>query len=88
MTLGIRLWRGRGWLWKLAVSLFVALVAAPIVLLLLYRFVPVPGTPEMLVSLIEGKGAHYAWTDQLPPILGKSVIGSEDENFCSHHGFD
>ena len=88
MTLGIRLWRGRGWLWKLAVSLFAALVAAPIILLLLYRFVPVPGTPEMLVSLIEGKGARYSWTDDISPRLERAVIGAEDQNFCTHRGFD
>ena len=61
---GIRLWRGRGWLWRLALCLFVLLLAGPIFLLLLYRFVPVPGTPEMLVSLIEGNGAHYSWTSR------------------------
>jgi len=88
MALGIRLWRGRGWLWKLAVSLFVLLVAAPVVLLLLYRFVPVPGTPEMLVSLIEGKGARYSWTDDISPRLERAVIGAEDQNFCTHRGFD
>ena len=88
MALGIRLWRGRGWLWKLAVSLFTALVAAPVLLLLLYRFVPVPGTPEMLVSLIEGKGARYSWTDDISPRLERAVIGAEDQNFCTHHGFD
>ena len=76
-------WRGRLLFW-----LFVILVAAPVALLLLFRFVPPPGTPQMLVSLVEGKGAHYAWADRLPPILGKSVIGSEDQNFCRHHGFD
>jgi monofunctional biosynthetic peptidoglycan transglycosylase len=77
-----------GWVRRLLIWLLLILVAAPVALLLLFRFVPPPGTPEMLVSLIEGKGAHYEWTDQLPPILGKSVIGSEDQNFCSHHGFD
>ncbi len=60
----------------------------PILLLLVFRFVPVPGTPQMLLSLIEGKGAHYAWSDSLPPLLGRAVIGSEDQNFCRHHGFD
>ena len=88
MALGIRLWRGRGWLWKLAVSLFVLLAVAPVLLLLLYRFVPVPGTPEMLVSLIEGKGARYRWTDDISPRLERAVIGAEDQNFCTHHGFD
>ena len=84
----MRFGRRGGWLRRLLFWLFVILVAAPVALLLLFRFVPPPGTPEMLVSLIEGKGAHYEWADQLPPILGKSVIGSEDQNFCSHHGFD
>jgi len=77
-----------GWVRRLLILLFVILVAAPVALILLYRFVPPPGTPEMLVSLIEGKGAHYAWSDRIPPVLGKSVIGSEDQNFCRHHGFD
>lgn len=80
---------GKGsWLRRLAWALFLVLVAAPVALILLYRFVPPPGTPQMLVSLVQGKGAHYQWSDRLPPVLGKSVIGSEDQNFCHHHGFD
>ena len=77
-----------GWVSRVLLLLFVILVAAPVGLLLLYRFVPPPGTPEMIVSLIQGKGAHYAWSNDIPGILGKSVIGSEDQNFCRHHGFD
>jgi monofunctional glycosyltransferase len=77
-----------GWLERIAILLFIVLVAAPVLLLLVFRFLPVPGTPEMLLSLIEGKGAHYAWTNDITPVLGRSVIGSEDQNFCSHHGFD
>jgi monofunctional biosynthetic peptidoglycan transglycosylase len=76
-------WFGRGLL-----ILFILLLPAPILLLLIFRFLPVPGTPEMLLSLIEGKGAHYSWTDHINPVLGRSVIGSEDQNFCTHHGFD
>lgn len=88
MMRGIRLWRGRGWLWRLALSLFVLLVAAPVFLILLYRFVPVPGTPEMLVSLIQGKGASYYWSDDISPRLERAVIAAEDQNFCRHNGFD
>jgi monofunctional biosynthetic peptidoglycan transglycosylase len=82
------LWRGRGWLWRLAVAVFALLVPLPILSLLLFRFVPVPGTPEMLVSLAMGKGAHYAWRDDISPRLERAVIAAEDQNFCSHHGFD
>ena len=77
-----------GWLPRLALGLFVLLVAAPVLLLLLFRFVPLPGAPQMLLSLAEGKGAHYSWSDSITPALGRTVIGSEDQNFCSHNGFD
>jgi monofunctional biosynthetic peptidoglycan transglycosylase len=78
-----------GWLRRALLILFILLVPAPIALLLLFRFVPVePGTPEMLWSLVQGKGAHYQWAGDINPVLGRAVIGSEDQNFCSHHGFD
>jgi monofunctional glycosyltransferase len=78
----------RGWLWKLLLGLFILLVPAPIFLLLLFRVLPIPGTPEMLVSLIQGKGASYHWTEDISPRLERAVIAAEDQNFCSHHGFD
>lgn len=81
-------WRGRGWAWRIAMTLFILLVPAPILLLLIFRFLPVPGTPEMLVSLIQGKGASYHWRDDISPRLERAVIGAEDQNFCTHHGFD
>jgi monofunctional biosynthetic peptidoglycan transglycosylase len=76
------------WPARVALALFVLLVAAPVALLLVFRFLPLPGTPEMLWSMAEGKGAHYHWSDDIAPVLGRAVIGSEDQNFCSHHGFD
>src|SRR6202042_793728 len=89
-----RFWRNTGgagkkpWLrWVLGIVFFLAL-PAPVLLLLLFRFAPVPGTPEMLVSLAQGKGLHYAWSDDITPVLGRAVIGSEDQNFCRHNGFD
>jgi monofunctional biosynthetic peptidoglycan transglycosylase len=82
------IWRGRGIVWRAIAILFILLVPAPILLLLLFRYVPVPGTPEMLLSLIEGKGASYSWRDDISPRLERAVIGAEDQNFCTHHGFD
>lgn len=73
---------------RLLWTLFVFLVAAPVLLLLIFRFVPLPGTPEILWSLIQGKGARYAWSAHIDPFLAQVVIGSEDQNFCHHHGFD
>ena len=82
------LWSGRGWVWRVCVTLFILLVPAPILLLLVFRFLPIPGTPEMLVSLAMGKGASYSWRDDISPRLERAVIGAEDQNFCRHHGFD
>ena len=81
-------WRGRGFAWRATAILFILLVAAPILTLLIFRFVPVPGTPEMLLSLIQGKGASYSWSNSISPRLERAVIGAEDQNFCNHHGFD
>jgi monofunctional biosynthetic peptidoglycan transglycosylase len=78
----------RGWLWKLLFGLFVLLVPAPIILLLVFRVLPVPGTPEMLLSLVQGKGVNYHWTDDISPRLERAVIAAEDQNFCTHRGFD
>ncbi len=69
-------------------TLFIILVPAPILLLLIFRFVPIPGTPEMLASLAMGKGASYRWSGNISPRLERAVIGAEDQNFCTHHGFD
>ncbi len=70
-------------------AVLVLLVPAPVVVLLLLRFVPVPGTPQMLLSAVTGYGAHYQWADgDIAPALGRAVIAGEDDNFCSHHGFD
>ncbi len=79
---------GGRWLRRILVTVFILALPAPVLLLLIFRFLPVPGTPEMLVSLVQGKGLNYHWTDDIAPALGRAVIGTEDQNFCSHHGFD
>jgi monofunctional biosynthetic peptidoglycan transglycosylase len=80
--------RQRGWLGKLLLAVLVLLVPAPILLILIFRILPFPGTPEMLVSLIQGKGVNYHWTDDISPRLERAVIAAEDQNFCRHRGFD
>ncbi len=70
MARGNQALAGRGWLWRGLLTVFILLVPAPILLLLIFRFLPVPGTPEMLVSLAMGKGAHYQWSDDISPRLG------------------
>ena len=82
------IWRGRGWLWRAFLMLFTVLVLLPVVLLLVFRFLPIPGTPNMLIGLATGKGVHYRWSDDISPRLERAVIAAEDQNFCRHNGFD
>lgn len=72
-----------------AVVVFFAL-PAPVLLLLVFRFAPIPGTPEMLAKLVALNPVHYSWRefDRISPSLGRAVIGAEDQNFCTHNGFD
>lgn len=84
MAIRIRNWR-RILGWTIAVVLL-----APAILLALYRFVPPPGTPLMLLRLIEGEGLQRSWVpmDRIAPALPASIVAAEDNLFCRHHGFD
>jgi monofunctional biosynthetic peptidoglycan transglycosylase len=68
----------------------VVLLLAPIALLAIYRFAPPPGTPLMLIRLIQGEGLAKRWKplDEIAPALANSVIAAEDNLFCRHGGFD
>lgn len=87
-------WHGRGkrkpWVRRIfAMALFYVLVV-PAFIVLVFRFVPVPATPQVVIGLISGDDVHYSWreADEIAPYLGRAVIGAEDQKFCSHHGFD
>ena len=70
-------------------SAFTLAVPAPIVLLLVFRFLPVPFTPQMVLRALSGRPLHHVWVgEDITPLLGRAVIASEDERFCFHHGFD
>lgn len=66
------------------------LLLAPLVVLALYRFVPPPGTPLMLIRLVQGEGLDKRWTslEGIAPAVAQSVIAAEDNLFCRHGGFD
>jgi len=73
----------------LSVLFFFAL-PAPAALLLIFRFLPIPFTPQMAISAVTLNPVHYSWREAsgISPYLGRAVIGSEDQNFCNHNGFD
>ncbi len=70
--------------------LFFVMAAAlivPAAIVLLYREVPPPVTPLML---IRGGTIHYDWVPmtKIAPVLARAVLTAEDESFCQHNGFD
>lgn len=87
-------WKSKLWrfTWKFAlwfniISLF---------FVLLFKFVPVPFTPLMVIRYFENSAAgkdietQHDWVplEDISKNLQKAVIASEDGNFCKHSGFD
>ena len=71
--------------------LLLVLLAGPPGLFLVFRFVPPPVTPLMLIRLVEGHGLHKDWVSyaEIAPALAESVIAAEDNLFCEQSiGFD
>lgn len=73
------------WAWKAAV----VVVAAPLVLGLLYNVVP-PVSTLMLArqAMMEPVTRNWLPIDDISPALIRSVLASEDARFCQHFGVD
>lgn len=88
-SLLFRLWR---FTWKLMLGFFVLSISS----VLLFRWIPVPVTPLMLIRCVQQKmdgkpiTLKKSWEplDKLAPDLQLAVVCSEDQNFLRHHGFD
>ncbi len=65
-------------------------VGLPLLVVLIYRVVPVPLTPLMVSRAIEGRGIDHRWKPlyEISPNLVRSVVAAEDAHFCEHMGFD
>lgn len=68
-----------------------AFLLGPPALILVYRFVPPPATPLMLLRAVQGYGWERDWVsyEAIAPALAHAVIAAEDNLFCtSALGFD
>ncbi|WP_396194042.1 monofunctional biosynthetic peptidoglycan transglycosylase [Flavobacterium sp.] len=80
-------WLKKAMLWFFAIS---------ILLVIVFKWVPIPFTPLMAIRAVEnkweGKDAvlSHDWVplEEISPNLQKAVIASEDGNFLNHYGFD
>jgi monofunctional biosynthetic peptidoglycan transglycosylase len=71
-------------------ALLLALLMGPPLVLLAYRFVPVPVTPLMAIRLAEGEGLRKEWVplEEIATALAEAVVAAEDNRFCGHWGCD
>lgn len=77
----------KGLLWFFAISIGLVIV---------FKWVPIPVTPLMVIRTVEQKidGKDIVWKhdwesiDHISKNLQLAVICSEDQNFLNHHGFD
>jgi len=81
--------RGRRLL-RLALWAILIALSLPVPFVIAYRFVPPPITPLMMIRWIGGAPINQHWVplDRISATLPRAVISSEDEKFCTHHGFD
>lgn len=77
-------------LWGYIGRIALACVLVPLIWVIIYRFVPIPGTFLMAQRALEGVDTrrNQVSLDQISPHLVRSVIASEDAKFCTHAGFD
>lgn len=76
--------------------MLIVLLAGSILLVLLFRFVPVYVSPLMFIRAYEqvSRGEqirwHHEWVplDSISPYLPLAVMSSEDQNYLIHNGFD
>lgn len=81
---------------KFLFKLVLWLLAIPIIGVVVFKWVPVPATPLMVIRYFEKKEAkeETVWKHDWVPIeeisknLQLAVICSEDQNFLKHNGFD
>ena len=82
--------RVRGRLHRVLLGALLVALLAPAVLIVIYRFLPVPITPLMVIRLVQGEGLRKTWVplEAIAPGLPQAVIAAEDNRFCEHAGFD
>jgi monofunctional biosynthetic peptidoglycan transglycosylase len=75
---------------RIALYGVIGFMIGSIVLVALYRVVPPPGTPLMLLRLVQGYGIDRSWRplDEISPHLIRAAMAGEDTRFCRHRGFD
>lgn len=83
-------------IWTLLWKSLVAFIVLSIVSVIIFRWVPVPITPLMIIRCVEQKSdgkdmrLKHDWVslEEISPKLQLAVVCSEDQNYLKHFGFD
>lgn len=83
-------------LWRLLWKTTLWFLGLSILSVILFRFVPVPVTPLMLIRCVEQKldgkemklKKDWEPLEKISPHMQLAVVCSEDQNFLKHNGFD
>jgi monofunctional glycosyltransferase len=81
---------------RIGLKFFLGFILLSVVLILFFRWVPVPITPLMVIRCIEQKAdgkeikLSKSWKPlaEISPNLQLAVVCTEDQNFLKHRGFD
>lgn len=81
---------------RIIIKIFLWFIGLSIFSVILFRFVPVPFTPLMVIRMVEqliaGEDVIFKkdWVslDKMSAALPLAVIAAEDQNFEEHYGFD
>jgi monofunctional glycosyltransferase len=82
--------KARGGLGQLVVRLLVIAALVPVMWVLVFRFVPIPGTSLMIERALAGDTIVRSPRPigEISPNLIRAVIAAEDSRFCRHAGFE
>lgn len=83
-------------IFKIILKLIVGFLIVSIASVILFKWLPVPITPLMLIRCVEQKSdgksmiLKHKWVslDKISPKLQLAVVCSEDQNYLKHFGFD
>ncbi len=81
---------------KFLLKLFLGFVILSVVSVIIFRWLPIPLTPLMLIRCVEQKSdgkkmtLKHDWVslEEISPKLQLAVVCSEDQNYLKHYGFD
>lgn len=81
---------------KIIASILGACIVASVLLVIVFKWLPVPVTPLMMERILENLAAgrpvaiHYKWVsrDEINDRMENAALAAEDWNFYEHKGFD